>query len=134
MARLAWACSAFAQSGQMRLSLIPLNKYLLLSLDKKKNLLLIKNKYDHILVRKVFALSSFLCRSSRVNQVCPAARPTIPIFLSWGTRDSLVQHAWMEATRQMLTKTGLTVECLTRDMDHEMDRQQIAALMNWIKS
>ena len=100
MARLTWKSSAFAKiviGGWSRvvciLSLNILSKcreYPTESLQFQKIILqLIKNKHDLIIVRKVFALSSFLCRSSRVNQLSPAARPNIPLFLSWGTRQDI---------------------------------------------
>ena len=52
-------------------------------------------------VRAVFALGSFLCRSSAVFQG-EAAGPMPPLFLSHGSEDAMVRAAWVTHTRDKL--------------------------------
>ena len=52
-------------------------------------------------VRAVFALGSFLCRSSAVFQG-EAAGSMPPLFLSHGSEDTMVRPAWVTLTRDKL--------------------------------
>ena len=85
-------------------------------------------------VASCFALSSFLCEGSQVYSALSAEdekRP--PVYMSWGTEDSLVMSDWAENTRHNLTQRGLSVtHSVVKGLAHEMETQQIKSLFHWI--
>ena len=62
----------------------------------------------------MFALGSFLCRSSAVFQG-EAAGPMPPLFLSHGSEDTMVRPAWVTHTRDKLAGEALEFQMKVRE-------------------
>ena len=82
-----------------------------------------------------FSLSSFLCNKSVVFNRDGTLITSPPLFMSGGNMDQMVPPAWVETTRDRLEKKGVEVCYSSRpNIGHEMDKQQLLHLFQWIQN
>ena len=78
-----------------------------------------------------FALSSFLCEGTKVLE--DVKRVNIPLFMSSGTKDTLVDESWTRSTKDRLERAGAEVEYLVKEgLEHQMEEGQLDRLFQWL--
>ncbi|XP_007521382.2 lysophospholipase-like protein 1 isoform X1 [Erinaceus europaeus] len=89
---------------------------------------------NHQDVAGVFALSSFLNKSSAVYQDLQKNASVLPeLFQCHGTADELVLHAWGEETNTMLQSLGVRTKFYSLPgVYHELSKAELEKLKAWI--
>lgn len=88
----------------------------------------------HQTVAGVFALSSFLNKSSIVYQTLKNNPIKLPeLYQCHGTSDELVMHSWGEETNCVLSSLGVVTSFHSiPNLCHELSRDEIGKLSSWI--
>lgn len=81
------------------------------------------------LVDGLFVLSGFVPTAPPQQ----ASLQALPVFVGYGTQDTLIPVERVNNTIAMLMRSGATVESHSYPMGHELDDQEIADLVTWIK-
>ncbi|CAN0359620.1 unnamed protein product [Ascophyllum nodosum] len=80
----------------------------------------------------VFSHASFLNDDSLVFEAEPSK---IPVYISHGSKDGMVEVAWGRATAERLKARGFDVNFVEHEgLDHEVGGEQVAELLDWIYS
>lgn len=86
-----------------------------------------------IQVDACFALSSYLCRTSRVYQDVSSNPP--PLFYSHGQDDDIVNVSWAEETNQNLLNLGVKATFnIEPGLKHDISSDQLGRLFQWIQN
>ncbi|XP_028902957.1 lysophospholipase-like protein 1 isoform X1 [Ornithorhynchus anatinus] len=82
----------------------------------------------------VFALSSFLNKTSAVYQALQKKEASLPeLFQCHGTADELVPHSWGRETNSRLRSLGVTTTFHSFPrLNHELNRDELEQLKSWI--
>ncbi|KAM4695312.1 lysophospholipase-like protein 1 isoform 2-T2 [Discoglossus pictus] len=84
-------------------------------------------------VAGVFALSSFLNKSSAVYKELETESARPELFQCHGRADELVFHSWGEETNQILKGLGVTTSFHSfPNLYHELSRPELEKLRSWI--
>uniref|UniRef100_K7FQH4 palmitoyl-protein hydrolase n=2 Tax=Pelodiscus sinensis TaxID=13735 RepID=K7FQH4_PELSI len=88
----------------------------------------------HQEVAGVFALSSFLNKTSAVYQALQKNENVLPeLFQCHGTADELVLHSWGEETNKMLKSLGVATSFHSfSNLNHELHKTELEKLRSWI--
>ncbi|KAJ1157644.1 hypothetical protein NDU88_010349 [Pleurodeles waltl] len=88
----------------------------------------------HQTVAGVFALSSFLNKSSIVYQTLKNNPIRLPeLYQCHGTSDELVMHSWGEETNHMLSSLGVPTSFHSiPNLYHELRKDELENLSSWI--
>ncbi|XP_037679608.1 lysophospholipase-like protein 1 [Choloepus didactylus] len=89
---------------------------------------------NHQDVAGVFALSSFLNKTSAVYQALQKTDGVIPeLFQCHGTADELVLHSWGEETNLMLKSLGVSTNFYSLpNVYHDLSKTELEKLKSWI--
>ncbi|KAF5914040.1 hypothetical protein HPG69_010199 [Diceros bicornis minor] len=89
---------------------------------------------SHQDVAGVFALSSFLNKTSAVYQALQKSDGVLPeLFQCHGTADELVLHSWGEETNSMLKSLGVSTKFHSfPGVYHELSKAELEKLKSWI--
>uniref|UniRef100_A0A8C4L7C6 palmitoyl-protein hydrolase n=1 Tax=Equus asinus TaxID=9793 RepID=A0A8C4L7C6_EQUAS len=89
---------------------------------------------NHQDVAGVFALSSFLNKTSAVYQALQKSDGVLPeLFQCHGTADELVLHCWGEETNTMLKSLGVSTQFHSfPGLCHELSKAELEKLKSWV--
>ncbi|XP_040119197.1 lysophospholipase-like protein 1 [Oryx dammah] len=89
---------------------------------------------NHQDVAGVFALSSFLNKTSAVYQALQKSDGVLPeLFQCHGTADELVLHSWGEETNSVLKSLGVSTKFHSfPGVYHELSKEELEKLKSWI--
>jgi len=89
---------------------------------------------NHQDVAGVFALSSFLNKTSAVYQALRESDGVLPeLFQCHGAADELVLHSWGEETNSMLKSLGVSTKFHSfPGVYHELSKAELEKLKSWI--
>ncbi|XP_007935178.2 lysophospholipase-like protein 1 [Orycteropus afer afer] len=91
---------------------------------------------NHRDVAGVFALSSFLNKTSAVYQALQKTNGVLPeLFQCHGTADELVLYSWAEETNSMLRSLGVSTQFHSfPGVYHELSKTELEKLKSWVVS
>jgi phospholipase/carboxylesterase len=81
----------------------------------------------------IMALSTFLVAPESLDAEATDANRRVPIFQAHGTLDPMVPHALGTMTRDWLTERGWKVEAHDYPMAHQVCREEIVAIGEWLR-
>ncbi|KAM9613250.1 lysophospholipase-like protein 1 [Trichechus inunguis] len=89
---------------------------------------------NHQDVAGVFALSSFLNKTSAVYQALQKADGVLPeLFQCHGTADELVPYSWAEETNSVLRSLGVSTQFHSfPGVHHDLSKTELQKLTSWI--
>ena len=81
----------------------------------------------------IVALSTYLIAGDRLQNEASAANRDVPILMAHGTYDQVVQLAWAEHSRSVLSASGWRVEWHVYPMEHSAVVEEINAVGAFIR-
>ncbi|MEO7760419.1 MAG: dienelactone hydrolase family protein [Casimicrobiaceae bacterium] len=81
----------------------------------------------------IMALSTYLAMPQALTEEANAANRDVPILMTHGTGDQVIQYAWAESSRRTLETQGYKVEWHAYPMEHSVCFEEVADIGKWLR-